>query len=156
MGCPVARAESVNDIALELAMLKAIADHVRKLESIGKTSLANNVLRGMVYAQLGPEDLATISIVSDRQVWQVVDEKKFVEWVKKNRPTAIVESVRKSDQDDLLAKIEKTGEVPDGVELGTATGYVSVKQTDEQKERLLTAVRDKRLGTFAQMVGIES
>jgi hypothetical protein len=141
---------TINDTVLELAALKAFADHVKAATERAKDTLTDQLHRGTISAFVEgeePTDVGTIVVVPDRPGWGVVDEAAFLAWVKVNRPTAIVESVRSSDKASILEAIgkDKTGEVPDGVARVKATGYVQVKQTVKQRDALLEAAGDGRL-----------
>jgi len=145
--------KSVDQTVLELAGLKALADHVKGLTDEAKKVLAGQLRRGTISAFVEdgdePVDVGTVVVVPTRFAWDVVDEVAFLKWVKTNRPTAIVESVRSSDQKSILEGVEAAakagGEVPDGVGRVRSTGYVQVKQTADQRDALLEAAADGRL-----------
>lgn len=136
---------SVNEVAVELSLIKAMKDSLAVAEKNAKAELQEAVARGTAYAtvpQLG--EVGTVVVTADSQgTWQVVDEGAFVAWVKEHRPSAIIESVRESDKKSILADIEKAGVLPDGVDLGEGrAGYVTVKQTPLQRATLVQAYRD--------------
>lgn len=137
---------SARQRALELACLKAVKDRLTALDTETKAALMDGDLDpGDRKSAVLPDgtDVGTVSVAKGRAAkLKVVDERAFLAWVKKNRPTAIVEAVRSSDQDDLLAKAEESGELPDGVDLGDpGAPYVSVRQSKEQAEALVAAWR---------------
>jgi len=142
---------TINDSVVELAALKAVGDHIKVATELAKAEVAKQFRRGTVSAFIGDEDatedVGTIVVVPDRHAWGVVDEAAFLAWVKVNRPSAIVESVRSSDKTSILEAIgkDKDGEVPDGVARVKSTGYVQVKQTAKQRDALIEAAADGRL-----------
>lgn len=143
---------TIDQTVLELAALKALGDHIKALTERGKAKLEAQLRRGTIsaFVEDGEEslDVGTVVVVPTRFDWGVVDERAFLEWVRKNRPDAIVESVRTSDKTSILTGIEKSGEVPDGVGRVRSSGYVSVKQTPKQRDQLVTAAGDGRLPTM--------
>jgi len=144
---------SVDETVCRLAALKAFGDHIKAETEKAKALLAQQMRRGTVSAFVEdgdePADVGTVVVVPTRWNWDVVDEAAFTNWVKANRPTAIVESVRSSDKKSILDGVEKSakagGDVPDGVARVKAAGYVSVKQSADQLDALLAAAADGRL-----------
>lgn len=143
------RHRPVNAIALELALIKAMKTRIGMVESRVKDELQEHVRRGTIYASLeGDIEVATVVVKGESEPpLEVEDPKAFLEWVKATRPTAVVESVRSSDYDDIVARAKKTGELPPGMTVGTPrAGGVSVgQQSKAQEEALLGAYRDGRL-----------
>lgn len=135
----------VNQIALELALVKVLKTRIGQVETTIKGELNQHLHRGTVYAQLADGvDVATVVVTAESEAPLVVeDERALLEWVKANRPTAVVESVRSSDLADILAKAKKTGEMPPGIGFGKGkAGSVSVgAQSKAQEDALLDAYR---------------
>lgn len=141
-----------------LAAIKAVKDYVAGLETTEKAGLLAEVggRMGATAAVLpSGEEAATVSISAGRKApWIVVDTNAFLEYVRSVRPTAIVETVRESDLKDLLsdasqqAYLEASGGEPmPGVMLGDAGDpYVTVKQSDAQRQAVIAAWHD---GTLA-------
>src|SRR5690348_16486127 len=106
---------SARQRAVELAALKAVKDRLTALDAETKAALMDGDLDpGDRKAARLPDgtEVGTVSVSVGRAAkLKVVDERAFLAWVKVNRPSAIVEAVRSSDQEDLLAKAEKSGEL---------------------------------------------
>lgn len=137
---------SIRDKLLQLAAYKAVKDHLSQLDAADKSELMGEVGGRMGATAATLEDgteVATVSISKGKAAqWYVADERAFLRWVKEHQPSAVVESVRPSDQQAILGAIKTTGEVPDGVEIGNAgEPYVSVRQSAEQRAALVDAWR---------------
>lgn len=125
----------VNEITTDLALFAMLKKYVARLESAAKAELMSQLRRGTAYASLASgEEVATCVVVAESAGGVAVqDEAAFLEWVKANRPTAVVETVRSSDKEDILAEALRTGVLPDGVgPADSRAGYVQVKQTPVQ------------------------
>lgn len=135
------------EIALRLAALKAVEEHMAVMKQDLRDLASEELDKGDRKAAKLPDGSTVGNVTkSDPKPTtkpKVIDEAAFLVWVKKHRPTAIVERVRESDQVSILAGIESTGEIPDGVDLveSTARSSVSVTQTPAQREALVAAWR---------------
>lgn len=140
---------SANEVAIDLSFIKAMKDALSAAEKDAKAELQDVLARGTAYATL-PElgEVGTVVVVADSGgTWQVENEALFLAWVKEHRPGAIVESVRESDKKVILAEVEKLGVLPDGVGLSDGrAGYVTVKQTPDQRDTLVQAYRERLVG----------
>lgn len=150
---------NVNEVAVELSLIKAMKDALAVAEKKAKAELQEVIARGTAYAtvpNLG--EVGTVVVTADvAGTWQVVNEAAFLAWVKEHRPGAIVESVRESDKKVILAEVEKLGVLPDGVDLGEGrAGYVTVRQTDVQRDTLVQAYRDDVGWLLARTEAIEA
>jgi len=135
---------STNDILLRLAAIKAVKDTLTALDKATKDELLQQVRgrMGATTAALTDDtEAATVSVsLGKAPAPYVADDRAFLAWVKANRPDAIVETVRTSDQDAILKAAQATGEWPDGVELShPGDRYVSVRQTPAQRAATVTA-----------------
>ena len=153
----------VNEIALELGALKAMEDRVKELIKERKDELHAVIPRGTTYASIEGADrdgLATVTATADNaeDAPVVVDPEAFVDWVIQNRPSAIVATVRSSDQADILAQVAKTGEFVPGVEMRerVTKGSVAVKQSPKQKQQLLEAWANGRLQPLSSILQLEA
>lgn len=95
-----------------------------------------------VHARMNGKDIGTISVTQPepKETAVVADPSRFLAWVKANKPEAVVEAVADwfKDSSNLLAIIEATGEVPDGVEVEVKerAPYVSVRLSPKQAAEL--------------------
>lgn len=142
---------TMGDVALDLAAVKAIKDHVTTLWENLREEAAAHLEPGDKKAAKLPDGSTGASILkTDPQpstAWRVTDESAFLRWVKEHRPTAIVEQVRGSDRASILTGIPVYGEVPDGVtEVDTtARVNVTVTQTPAQRQAVIDAWRSGAL-----------
>jgi hypothetical protein len=138
---------TMGDIALELAGVKAIKEHLTTLWENLRDEAGSHLEPGDKKAAKLPDGSTGASILKTdpkpSTSWKVTDETAFLAWVKEHRPTAIVEQVRSSDTTSILAGIATSGEVPDGVEEVTTHGRptVSVTQTPAQRQAVIDAWR---------------
>lgn len=136
---------SVNEVAVELSLIKAMKDALAAAEKKAKAELQEVIARGTAYATV-PDlgEVGTVVVTADSAgTWAVENEAAFLAWVKEHRPSAIVEAVRDSDKKVILAEVEKLGVLPDGVGLSEGrAGYVTVKQTPVQRDTLVRAYHD--------------
>lgn len=136
---------SARQSVIVLAALKALKDHLAGLDKEEKKALLEELDPGDRKNAVIPgtkTSIGTVSVSQREGGWEVVDERAFLGWVKKNRPSGVVESVRESDQKSILTSIDETGEVPDGVMQGDdGDPYVTVRQTPAQREALIEAWR---------------
>lgn len=144
---PKPPATNTNDILLRLAAIKAVKDSLTGLETEAKAELLGTV-RGRMGATTATLDsdeaeAATVTISLGAQPHPyVADQQAFLQWCKANRPHAIVEAVRATDQAAILAAIPDTGEWPDGVAMSQAgSRSVTVRQTAAQRTATVDAWR---------------
>lgn len=93
-------------------------------------------------------NLGAVSLATGRTTARVVDERALLEWVRRNHPSEVVETVRPAFlqvlKDSAVAKAEAgdptavgpDGEVLPGMEVVSAQPYVTVRATPEAKERM--------------------
>lgn len=150
---------STRKIMTALAAVKAVKDYLSELDRALKADLMEQLGGRMsAAAAVLPDgsEAATVTISRGRAArWVVVDEAAFLSWVKANRPTAIVQTVRSSDTESILTSITATGEVPDGVMEGEpGEPYVMVRQSPAQRAATVAAWQTGQLPlpTMDQMV----
>lgn len=110
---------SAREHALRLTMIGAVKKFVTDLEAEAKAEAKDAFRPGDRLTSTTDDGtvVGTVSMTKQGEgAWAVVDEQAFLAWVRENRPTAIVESVRSSDQTSILGAIETTGLIPDGVD----------------------------------------
>jgi len=94
-------------------------------------------------------EVATIHMTGGKPVARVVDERAYTDWVRRHAPEEIVERVRASYTSGLLNRIEATGEIPDGVEIGTKDSYLTVRPTKDARKQVLDAIRSGAINPLA-------
>lgn len=128
-------------LALRLAAIKAVKDVVTAAEKAAKAEAADVLDPGDRKNAVTDDgaSVGTITYAQPSDALRVVDESAFLAWVKQNRPSAVVESVRESDKTSILTAAQATGELPDGVDLVTRAGYITVRQSPAQVAALMAA-----------------
>lgn len=136
---------SIQPAAQRLAALTVVDGIVKVQKATARAALlAALVEQGIerVRVQLpGGTPLATVGLTAGRRAVRVVDERAFLDWVRLNAPTEIVEQVRGSYRAALLKTIEATGEIPDGVELSEGAPYPTVRLADGATAAVIEALR---------------
>jgi hypothetical protein len=100
-----------------------------------------------VKAELDGDVIAYVTTSKPKFKWEVISERKFVEWVKDNHPSEIVESVRESFREVILEKfnyvddaaIDPNGEIVDWLVGHIAEPYLVTKFHSEGREKLRDA-----------------
>jgi hypothetical protein len=101
-----------------------------------------------VKAELGDEVIAYITTTKPKFKWVIKSERKFVEWVKTNVPSEIIETVRDSSIDKILEKfnylddvvIDSNGEIVDWLEGSESEPYLTTKFHGDGREKLRDAI----------------
>ena len=101
-----------------------------------------------VKAELGDEVVAYITTSKPKFKWVVKSDKKFIDWVKANIPSEIVESVRESSVDAILDKfnyvdelvIDPNGEPIDWLEGSQSEPFLMTKFHEDGREKLREAI----------------
>lgn len=100
---------SIKELGFKLAAISVIADEAKKVKDRLREELKaemDKVGADRIKVEFGNEPIAYVTTSKPRFKWEITNDKKFVEWVKSNFPTEIVESVRESSVDGLLAKLQ--------------------------------------------------
>jgi hypothetical protein len=100
-----------------------------------------------VKAELDGEVIAYVTTSKPKFKWEVISERKFVEWVKDNHPIEIVESVRESFKEVILDKfnyvddaaIDPNGEIVDWLVGHISEPYLVTKFHSDGREKLRDA-----------------
>lgn len=102
-------------------------------------------------------NLGSVSVAAGRVSVRVVDERAFVAWVAKNHPSELVQVVRESFKEKVLASakakaepgdntaVGPDGEVVPGLEVVHGTPYVTTRPTAEARERMRDLLRGSGL-----------
>jgi hypothetical protein len=101
-----------------------------------------------VKAELGDEVIAYITTTKPKFKWVIKSDRKFIDWVKTNVPSEIVETVRDSSIDKILEKfnylddvvIDPNGEIVDWLEGSESEPYLTTKFHGEGREKLKQAI----------------
>jgi len=107
-----------------------------------------------VKAELGDEVIAYITTTKPKFKWVIKSDRKFIEWVKTNVPSEIVESVRESSVDKILEKfnyqddlvIDSNGEIVDWLEGSESEPYLTTKFHGDGRENGREKLRDAIIG----------
>jgi hypothetical protein len=101
-----------------------------------------------VKAELGDEVIAYITTTKPKFKWVIKSDRKFIDWVKTNVPSEIVETVRDSSIDKILEKfnylddvvIDPNGEIVDWLEGSESEPYLTTKFHGDGREKLRDAI----------------
>ena len=140
----------IKKLSLELAAISMIADAAKKRKDELRSQLQghmDDIGADRVKAELDGEVIAYVLTSKPKFKWEVLNERKFVDWVKANHPTEIVESVRESSVDVLLDKfelvdelvIDPNGEPVDWLVGNTSEPYLMTKFHSDGREKLRDA-----------------
>jgi len=108
----------------------------------------NNLGADRVKAELGDEVIAYITTTKPKFKWVIKSDRKFIDWVKTNVPSEIVETVRESSVDKILEKfnylddvvIDSNGEIVDWLEGSESEPYLTTKFHGDGREKLRDAI----------------
>jgi hypothetical protein len=142
---------TIKDLSLKLAAISLLADQAKRLKDELRADLQaqmNELGADRVKAELGGETIAYIMTTKPKFKWIIKSDRKFVEWVKANVPSEIVESVRDSSVDAILDKfnyvddlvIDPNGERVDWLEGSESEPYLTTKFNPDGKEKLREAI----------------
>ena len=142
---------AIKDLSLKLAAISLLADQAKRLKDELRAELQaemNELGADRVKAELGDEVVAYITTSKPKFKWVVKSDKKFIDWVKANVPSEIVESVRESSIDAILDKfnyvddlvIDPNGEPVEWL-IGTESeSYLTTKFHGDGREKLREAI----------------
>jgi hypothetical protein len=142
---------AIKDLSLKLAAISLLADQAKRLKDELRAELQaemNQLGADRVKVELGDEVVAYITTSKPKFKWVVKSDKKFIDWVKANVPSEIVESVRESSVDAILDKfnyvdelvIDPNGEPVDWLEGSESEPYLTTKFHGEGREKLKQAI----------------
>jgi len=142
---------TIKDLSLKLAAISLLADQAKRLKDELRAELQaemNELGADRVKAELGDEVVAYITTSKPKFKWVVKSDKKFIDWVKANVPTEIVESVRESSVDAILDKfnyvdelvIDPNGEPIDWLEGSQSEPFLMTKFHGDGREKLREAI----------------
>jgi hypothetical protein len=142
---------TIKDLSLKLAAISLLADQAKRLKDELRAELQaqmNELGADRVKAELGDEVIAYITTTKPKFKWVIKSDRKFIEWVKTNVPSEIVESVRESSVDKILEKfnyqddlvIDSNGEIVDWLEGSESEPYLTTKFHGDGREKLRDAI----------------
>ena len=142
---------AIKDLSLKLAAISLLADQAKRLKDELRAELKtemDSLGADRVKAELGDEVVAYITTTKPKFKWVIKSDRKFVEWVKANVPSEIVETVRDSSIDAILDKfnyvddlvIDPNGEQIDWLEGSESEPYLTTKFHGEGREKLRNAI----------------
>jgi hypothetical protein len=142
---------TIKDLSLKLAAISLLADQAKRLKDELRAELQgemNNLGADRVKAELGDEVIAYITTTKPKFKWVIKSDRKFIDWVKTNVPSEIVETVRESSIDKILEKfnylddvvIDPNGEIVDWLEGSESEPYLTTKFHGDGREKLRDAI----------------
>ena len=142
---------AIKDLSLKLAAISLLADQAKRLKDELRAELQtqmNELGADRVKAELGDEVVAYITTSKPKFKWVIKSDKKFIDWVKANVPSEIVESVRESSVDAILDKfnyvdelvIDPNGEPIDWLEGSQSEPFLMTKFHGDGREKLREAI----------------
>lgn len=142
---------TIKDLSLKLAAISLLADQAKRLKDELRAELQgemNNLGADRVKAELGDEVIAYITTTQPKFKWVIKSDRKFIDWVKTNVPSEIVETVRDSSIDKILEKfnylddvvIDPNGEIVDWLEGSESEPYLTTKFHGEGRAKLRDAI----------------
>lgn len=140
----------IKKLSLELAAISMIADAAKKRKDELRAQLQgemDGIGADRVKAELDGETIAYVTTTKPKFKWSILSDRKFIDWVKANHPTEIVESVRESSIDVILDKfnyvddlvIDPNGEPVDWLVGNTSEPYLVTKFHSDGREKLRDA-----------------
>lgn len=141
----------IKKLSLELAAISLIADAAKKRKDELRSQLQghmDDIGADRVKAELDGETVAYVTTTKPKFKWEVINERKFIDWVADNHPTEIVESVRESFRDVILDKftylddlvIDPNGEPVDWLVGHLSEPYLTTKFHSDGREKLREAL----------------
>lgn len=135
----------LSDTATRLAILSALHSQVTSVYKQARAASSDHMDAGdRKSVRLGDNPLGDVIMTKGTTRAKVTNHEAFTAWVAKNHPDEIVQSVRKSYLDKVLADAKQhgmgvdvtTGEVIPGVEVETSEPHVAVRLADDAAETI--------------------
>ena len=127
--------DSVREAAARAVVFQIVEQAAKARKDEAKAELAGLEPGDGVSARLNGVVIGKATMTSGRQKLTVTDERALVEWVRRNHPTEIVESVNpaylkvlEAAGKSLGAVVDDQGEVVPGVEITVGEAFVSVRK----------------------------
>lgn len=146
----------IKETSLKLAAVSLIADEAKKAKDKLRAELQaemDSVGADRIKAEYEGETVAFVTTTHPKFKWEITSDKKFVEWVKSQMPSEIVESVRPSYvdwvlnnlkyEDDLV--IAPNGEIVDWAIGSASEPYLTTKFAGDGREIMRQAIVGKAI-----------
>jgi predicted house-cleaning noncanonical NTP pyrophosphatase (MazG superfamily) len=142
---------SIKEKSLKLAAVSLIADEAKKAKDRLRAELQeemDNLGADRVKAELGDEVVAYITTTKPKFKWEITSDRKFLEWVRSQMPSEIIETVRPSYVEWLLDNLKyvddlviaPNGEIVDWVVGSESNPYLTTKFAGDGRETLRSAI----------------
>ena len=142
---------SIKEKSLQLAAVSLIADEAKKAKDRLRAELQaemDELGADRVKAELGDDVVAYVTTSKPKFKWEVINERKFVQWVMDNMVSEIVTAVRESSREAILDKfnyvddlvIDPNGEPVDWLVGHIAEPYLVTKFHSDGREKLRQAI----------------
>jgi hypothetical protein len=142
---------SIKEKSLKLAAVSLIADEAKKAKDRLRAELQeemDNLGADRVKAELGDETVAYITTTKPKFKWEVLNERKFVQWVMDHMVDEVVTSVRESSREAILNKfkyvddvvVDPNGEIVDWLVGSESNPYLTTKFAGDGREKLRSAL----------------
>ena len=146
----------IKELSLELAAVTMIEQEAKKAKDALRERLKaemDAIGADRVKAEIQGEQVAYVTTSSPKFKWVIKSDRAFIEWVKANHPSEIVESVRESSVDHILSKfnyvddlvIDPNGEPVSWLEGSTSEPYLSTRFAADGRETLKSAFQSGQL-----------
>jgi hypothetical protein len=146
----------IKELSLKVAAVSLIADEAKKAKDRLRAELQaemDAIGADRVKAEYGDDVIAYVTTTKPKFKWSVKSERRFVEWVKANLASEIVESVRESSREAILDKfnyvdeivIDPNGEVVDWLEGVLSEPYLTTKFHSDGRELLKQAIMGNQI-----------
>lgn len=147
---------TIKELSLELAAVTMIEQEAKRAKDALRSRLKaemDAIGADRVKAEIGDEQIAYVTTSKPKFKWVIKSDRQFIDWVKINIPSEIVESVRESSVDHILDKftytdeivIDPNGEVVDWLEGSIADPYIMTKFAADGRETLKNAFQTGQL-----------
>jgi len=142
---------SIKELSLKLAAVSLIADEAKKAKDKLRAELQaemDSIGADRIKAELGDEVVAYVTTTKPKFKWEIISDRKFLEWVRSNMPSEIIESVRPSYVDWVLDNLKyvddlviaPNGEIVDWVVGSETNPYLTTKFHSDGREKLRSAI----------------
>jgi hypothetical protein len=141
----------IKELSLKLAAVSLIADQAKKLKDELREQLKSEmdaIGADRVKAELGDEVVAYVTTTKPKFKWVIKSDRKFIDWVRANVPSELVETVRDSSIEKILEKfnylddlvIDPNGEPVDWLVGSESEPYLTTKFHGDGREQLRNAI----------------
>lgn len=148
----------IKEASLKLAAVTLIADEAKRAKDRLRAELQaemDGIGADRIKAELDGETVAYVTTVQPKFKWEITSDRKFIEWVKSQMPSEIVETVRPSYVDYVLSHLKyvddlvvaPNGEIVDWAVGSASEPYLTTKFQGEGREKIKDAIIGKAIET---------